>query len=97
MIEACRNAGVKLGVLFQRRFWLAAQRIRKSTRRRDARHPDPRHLHVRLGRDADFWAEPCRRSWDTEGGGVMINQGIHYLEQPAEFSPTIAQPKDVSV
>jgi predicted dehydrogenase len=28
MVTACDDAGVKLGVLFQRRFWPAAQRIR---------------------------------------------------------------------
>ena len=80
MIDACRDAEVKFGVLFQRRFWPAAQRIRQALDDGTLGTPIIGTCAVRLGRDADYYAEPWRGRWDTEGGGVMINQGIHYLD-----------------
>ncbi|UBH07169.1 oxidoreductase [Leucobacter sp. Psy1] len=80
MVAATEAAGVKFGVVFQRRFWPAAQRVRDALAAGKLGTPAVGSLTVRLGRDAEYYSEPWRGRWDTEGGGVLINQGVHYVD-----------------
>ncbi|GAS99493.1 oxidoreductase [Mycolicibacterium canariasense] len=81
MIEATEQAGVKFGVLFQRRFWPAAQRLKEAVAGGGIGTPVFASATVRLGRDrAYFDADPWRGTWSAEGGGVLINQAIHYID-----------------
>ena len=82
MIEAHRAAGTKLGVVFQRRWYKAARRIRDAI---DAGKFGERLI---LGdcvykgwRGPEYYAmDPWRGKWDTEGGGVLLNQSIHAID-----------------
>lgn len=81
MVQACREARVKLGVLFQRRFWPAAQQLRASIDEGTLGKPLLAHCSVLLHRDTDYYsATPWRGSWATDGGGVLMTQGIHYID-----------------
>ncbi|MER5389259.1 Gfo/Idh/MocA family oxidoreductase [Saccharopolyspora sp. NPDC002686] len=81
MIDAARDAGVRLGVLFQRRYWPAARRIRAAIDDGLFGTPVLGECTVQLGRDrAYFEADAWRGKWSTEGGGVLMNQGIHYID-----------------
>jgi predicted dehydrogenase len=81
MIEATERAGVKFGVLFQRRFWPAAQRLRQTVAGGAIGTPVFASTIVRLGRNrAYFDADPWRGTWAAEGGGALINQTIHYID-----------------
>jgi UDP-N-acetyl-2-amino-2-deoxyglucuronate dehydrogenase len=80
MIAATDAAGVRLGVLFQRRFWPAAARIRAAI---DDGRLGPMvsgGVLARLNRDAAYYAEPWRGRRDTEGGGVLMTQAIHHID-----------------
>ncbi|BBH70232.1 oxidoreductase [Actinoplanes sp. OR16] len=73
MIAAADSAGIRFGVVFQRRFWPAAQRIRAAL---DDGRLGPLisgGITARLNRGADYYAEPGR-------GGVLITQVIHHLD-----------------
>lgn len=81
MVEACRAAGVRFGVLFQRRFWPAAQRIRAAIDDGTLGTPILGHCSVLLHREPEYYSStPWRGTWDADGGGVLMTQGIHYID-----------------
>jgi UDP-N-acetyl-2-amino-2-deoxyglucuronate dehydrogenase len=81
MIAACDAAGVTLGVLFQRRFWPAAQRIRAAIDDGTLGTPFLGHAAVLLHRDASYYtADAWRGTWAADGGGVLTTQGVHYVD-----------------
>lgn len=81
MIAACDAAGVTFGVLFQRRFWPAAQRIRAAIDDGTLGTPFLGHAAVLLHRDSSYYtADPWRGTWATDGGGVLTTQGVHYID-----------------
>jgi predicted dehydrogenase len=91
MIAATDAAGVKFGVLFQRRFWPAAQRITQALADGRLGQPIIGSVVVRLGRDADYYAEPWRGRWDTEAGGALMTQAIHHVDLLSSYmGPAVA-------
>jgi predicted dehydrogenase len=80
MIEATAQAGVAFGVLFQRRFWPAAARIRRAIDEGRLGTPIGGGVVARFCRDAAYYAEPWRGRWETEGGGVLMTQAIHHID-----------------
>jgi UDP-N-acetyl-2-amino-2-deoxyglucuronate dehydrogenase len=81
MIDACDRAGVTFGVLFQRRFWPAAQRIRAAIDDGTVGSPFLGHAAVLLHRDASYYtADAWRGTWAADGGGVLTTQGVHYID-----------------
>lgn len=81
MIAATDAAGVAFGVIFQRRFWPSAQRIRHAI-------DDGLLGKLTFGSASSllwrpqsyFAADPWRGKWATEGGGVMMNQAVHTID-----------------
>ncbi|OMH31590.1 oxidoreductase [Tersicoccus sp. Bi-70] len=81
MVAACREAGVRLGAVFQRRWWPAAQRIREALDDGTLGTPILGRVEVLLHRDTAYYtATPWRGTWATDGGGVLMTQAIHYLD-----------------
>src|SRR5689334_10017639 len=81
MVAACDAAGVRLGVLFQRRFWPAAQRIRAAIDDGTLGTPFLGHASVLLHRDTSYYtADPWRGTWATDGGGVLMTQAVHNID-----------------
>ncbi|GIF75867.1 Gfo/Idh/MocA family protein [Asanoa siamensis] len=80
MVAATSAAGVRFGVLFQRRFWPAAARIRAALDAGRLGTPIAGGVVARFNRDADYYAEPWRGRWSTEGGGVLMTQAIHHVD-----------------
>ena len=81
MVTAAEAAGVLLGVLFQRRFWPAAQRIRRAIDDGTLGQPFLGHASVLLHRDPQYYtATPWRGNWATDGGGVLMTQAVHNID-----------------
>ncbi|MCW6003341.1 Gfo/Idh/MocA family oxidoreductase [Micromonospora sp. CPCC 205371] len=80
MVTAAASAGIRFGVLFQRRFWPAAAQIRRAIDDRRLGTPICGGVVARLNRDADYYAEPWRGRLATEGGGVLMTQAIHHID-----------------
>jgi UDP-N-acetyl-2-amino-2-deoxyglucuronate dehydrogenase len=81
MVEVCEAAGVTLGVVFQRRFWPAARRIRAAIDDGTVGTPVLGHASVLLHRDTGYYtADAWRGTWATDGGGVLMTQAIHHLD-----------------
>ena len=81
MLAAARKSGVALGVISQRRFCAAVRRVKAAI---DAGKIGRPALGVFIGynwRDAAYYqSDPWRGRWDTEGGGVLVNQSAHQLD-----------------
>jgi predicted dehydrogenase len=80
MVEATRRAQVRFGVVFQRRCWPAAARIRRAIDERRLGPPISGGVIARFRRDAAYYAEPWRGTLAAEGGGVLMTQAIHHID-----------------
>jgi len=81
MLAASRKSGVTLGVISQRRFFEPVQRMKQAI---DAGKIGVPALGVFIQyswRDEAYYrSDPWRGKWDTEGGGVLVNQSPHQLD-----------------
>lgn len=94
MIQATDRAGVRFGVLFQRRFWAAAQRIRHAIDDGRIGRPVLGEVSVLLHRPASYYAaDAWRGRWDTDGGGVLMTQAVHQIDMLCWF---LGRPTEVS-
>lgn len=81
MIAATERAGITFGVMFQRRLWPAAQRIRRAIDDGSLARPILGEVSVLLHRPPSYYsADAWRGSWDTDGGGVLMTQAIHQID-----------------
>lgn len=81
MVAATEAAGVTFGVVFQRRLWPAAQRIRRAIDDGSLGTPILGEVSVLLHRPSAYYAsDPWRGRWDTDGGGVLMTQAIHQVD-----------------
>lgn len=81
MVAACEEAGVQLGVLFQRRFWPAAQRIRTAIDDGTLGRAIMAQCSVMLHREPEYYSRDAwRGTWETDGGGVLISQAVHQID-----------------
>ncbi len=78
MIDAAQKAGIILGVVSQHRFDESSQFVKRNIDRlgkllqADA--------YVKWRRSAEYYARPEKGSFAVEGGGALINQGIHQID-----------------
>jgi UDP-N-acetyl-2-amino-2-deoxyglucuronate dehydrogenase len=80
MVETARKAGILLGVVSQHRFddsSLFLQRAIAAGRLGKLLQVD---CYVKWYRSAEYYSRPIKGSWQTEGGGALINQAIHGID-----------------
>ncbi len=81
MIESCRRAGVKLGVTLQRRAEPVFKQVKAAIQSGDLGDITlgvvtmPYHRPQAYFNQADW-----RGTWALDGGGVLMNQGIHMVD-----------------
>jgi UDP-N-acetyl-2-amino-2-deoxyglucuronate dehydrogenase len=81
MVDAAKQAGINFGVVFQRRFWPASQRIRQAIDAGKLGKLTLAECTVRIWRSRDYFAaDEWRGKWSTEGGGVLMNQAVHAID-----------------
>lgn len=81
MIEVARRTGRTLGVIFQRRFWPASLRVHRAIDDGRLGRIVSGECELSWWRNQAYYAHDAWRGrWDTEGGGVLVNQGIHALD-----------------
>jgi predicted dehydrogenase len=80
-IAAADRAGVKLGVVSQRRFYEPVQRVKRAVEAGKIGRPVLGTVTVMGWRSEDYYRmDPWRGKWATEGGGVMLTQTTHQLD-----------------
>ncbi|MGH7172334.1 MAG: Gfo/Idh/MocA family protein [Gemmataceae bacterium] len=81
MIVAARQAGVRLGVISQRRFYEPVRRMKEAIDSGKIGRPVLGVFEMFSWRDQAYYqSDPWRGRWDTEGGGVLVNQSPHMLD-----------------
>jgi UDP-N-acetyl-2-amino-2-deoxyglucuronate dehydrogenase len=91
MIAACRNAGVRLGVVLQHRFRPAGMQLAKLLAEGELGVIVGCSTVIRLWRPQAYYDEPGRGSFARDGGGVLMSQGIHTLDLMLSLAGPIAE------
>ena len=80
MVRACREAGVKLGVVLQHRHKPAAERLANALRAGELGALVGASAIIRLWRPQSYYDDPGRGTKARDGGGVLLTQAIHTLD-----------------
>ena len=81
MLDAARRSGVTLGVVSQRRFFEPVARMKAAIDDGKIGKPVLGVVQMFSWRDEAYYrSDPWRGKWDTEGGGVLINQSPHHID-----------------
>lgn len=81
MILAAQEAGVKLGVVSQRRLYPPALRVKEAIEAGKIGKPVLGVVMMLGWRDGGYYqSDPWRGTWEGEGGGVLVNQAPHQLD-----------------
>ncbi len=91
LVQGCRDAGVRLGVVLQHRFRPAGMRAAELLASGALGRIVGCSTTIRLWRPQSYYDEPGRGTYARDGGGVLISQGIHTLDLMLSFAGPIAQ------
>lgn len=81
MIREAREAGVKLGVIFQNRYNDASEAIREAIDEGKLGRLLGARMFLTWNRSDDYYkGSDWKGTWDKEGGGVLIDQAIHTMD-----------------
>ena len=92
MILAAERAGKLLSVISQRRWYPSCMRIREAIDSGKLGKPAIGMVTILGWRDEEYYrSDPWRGKWDTEGGGVCINQAPHQFDLLHWFMGPVAR------
>jgi UDP-N-acetyl-2-amino-2-deoxyglucuronate dehydrogenase len=81
IITSCKNAGVKLGVISQRRWYEPVKRVKRAIDEGKIGRPVLGTINMLGWRDKKYYdTDEWRGTWRMEGGGVLVNQAPHQLD-----------------
>ena len=80
MIQAAREAGILLGVVSQHRFDESIQFLKRAIAAGRLGKILEADAYVKWHRTQEYYGRPVKGSWQTEGGGALINQAIHQVD-----------------
>lgn len=81
IIDTCKRNRVKLGVISQRRWYSPVIRMKEAIDNGKIGKPALASVVMLGWRDKAYYdSDAWRGNWDTEGGGVLVNQSPHQLD-----------------
>ena len=81
MIAECAKAGVKLGVIFQRRTQPVWQRVRETVQAGKLGKMVLGDAYLKYYRSQEYYdSAGWRGTWQWDGGGALMNQGVHCVD-----------------
>ncbi len=80
MVDTARRAGIVLGVVSQHRFDDASLFLAKALAEGRLGKLLQCDCYVKWYRSAEYYSRPIKGSWQTEGGGALMNQAIHQVD-----------------
>jgi UDP-N-acetyl-2-amino-2-deoxyglucuronate dehydrogenase len=91
LVEAGEKAGITIGVVLQHRFRAASERLAAILGEGGLGTIVSVSTHIPLWRPQSYYDEPGRGSKARDGGGVLISQGIHTLDQMLSLAGPIVE------
>lgn len=91
MIELCREAGVGLGVVSQHRFDAASVFLKQAIAAGRLGRLLQVDGYVKWHRPQTYYDRPGKGTWAVEGGGALINQGIHTADVMQYLGGTVSR------
>jgi predicted dehydrogenase len=92
MMEAAKKAGRILSAVSQRRWFPACIRMREAIDSGRIGRPGIAQVTILGWRDEAYYkSDPWRGKWDSEGGGILINQAPHQIDLMHWFMGSIAE------
>ncbi len=81
MIDAAEKHRVKLAVVFQRRTYEPCQKIKAALDAGELGRPILGSVYLKYFRSQHYYNSGAwRGTWDLDGGGALMNQGIHGID-----------------
>ncbi len=80
IIRIARDAGIKLCVVSQHRFDNATIFLKRALAAGRLGKVLEADAYVKWFRSEEYYSRPIKGSWQTEGGGALINQAIHQVD-----------------
>lgn len=81
MIAACREANVKLGVIFQRRTSPMWHKVKKVVAEGKLGKMVLGDAYLKYFRSQEYYdSGDWRGTWELDGGGALMNQGVHMID-----------------
>ncbi|MBS1832976.1 MAG: Gfo/Idh/MocA family oxidoreductase [Acidobacteria bacterium] len=80
MIDVARAAGICLNVVSQHRFDDSSMFVRKAIADGRLGKILQADAYIKWHRSSAYYGRPEKGSWSVEGGGALINQGIHQVD-----------------
>jgi predicted dehydrogenase len=81
MVDACENANVKLGCISQHRFARDMQRLHNAAQNGDLGTLIQGDSYTKWFRSQAYYdSAGWRGTWAMDGGGCLMNQGVHYID-----------------
>jgi len=81
MMEAVEKAGVKCGVIFQRRTYETSRRVREAVQSGLLGQMTLGDAYLKYYRSPAYYkSADWRATWALDGGGALMNQGVHGID-----------------
>jgi predicted dehydrogenase len=80
LVDACRTAGVRLGVMLQHRMRPASIAMKKLVASGALGEMTCASVDMRWWRPQSYYEQPGRGTRARDGGGVLLTQGIHTID-----------------
>jgi UDP-N-acetyl-2-amino-2-deoxyglucuronate dehydrogenase len=80
IVDVAREAGIKLSVVSQHRFDDATVFLKRALAAGRLGHLLQADAYVKWFRNDEYYSRAIKGSWQTEGGGALINQAIHQAD-----------------
>jgi UDP-N-acetyl-2-amino-2-deoxyglucuronate dehydrogenase len=81
MIQVCKEEGVKLGGIFQRRTYEASRKVREAVQGGLLGRMVLGDIYQKFYRSPEYYRSGAwRGTWQMDGGGALMNQGVHGID-----------------
>lgn len=92
LIRTCESSNVRLSAVFQSRFSTAVRQIRQAIEAGRFGQPVLASASVRWFRNHEYYANAVwRGTWALDGGGALMNQGIHTVDLLLYFNGDVRE------
>ena len=92
LVRACESSNVRLSAVFQSRFSRSVETIKKAVDAGRFGEPVLAAASVRWYRKPEYYSSATwRGTWALDGGGALMNQGIHTVDLLVYFNGDVSE------